>query len=398
MPALTIRESARVTTAAGVLGSVLGLALATAGCALADGPPGAASDSAGVTLVRSSDPDRPLAWTAEMTRRLEVPDSTLTAVPWGVAADPAAGRIYALDWTGERVAVFDRAGAFVEWIGQRGEGPGEFRNPSALALDPHGALHVLDGGRGIVSRWSPTGELLDEVRAPASYWGPGLAADGAGWTYVVSSEMDVEQRETLVRDTGGETEELYSLARELVMMDLPCVGRPAARVFAPSVVWATRGDTVYVREGDGYRIDVLVDGGLVASYRRPLEPIPVTGAMAEARVRMGPYSGVMRACGVTAADVVTAVGHEEATSPVFWLAPDPAGRIWVTRSEDGVRPSRVDVLGADGEYLGTLDLPGIPVAFLSDSVFVGVAPGPLGVTLTRYELRAGPARAGASNP
>lgn len=393
----TVRSGAVAGIAGRALLSVL--APAVAGCGAGGGSAAAVSDSAGVRLVRSSGVDRPLAAAPLEARRLEVPDSALTAVPWGVAADPAAGRIYALDWTGERVAVFDREGAFVEWIGRRGDGPGEFRNPSALAVAGDGTLHVLDGGRGVVSRWTPSGELVDERRAPASYWGPGLAVSRGDRVYVSSSESGMEQRETLVRDRGGETDELHSLVRERVMMELPCVRQPAARVLAPSVVWALRGDTAWVRHGPGYRIDVLSGGRRIASYRRPLEPIPVTRAMAEARVGMGPYAGLMRACGVSAAEVVDAVGHVESVSPIFRLAADPAGRLWVTRTDDGVRPARVDVLGAGGEYLGTLDLAAIPVAFLSDSAFVAVSPGGLGqVRLALYELRSGPAARGAIDP
>ena len=81
-------------------------------------------DSAGVVIVENGGVDRPLGSLAAHIADLVPPDSTLTAVPWGVAADPASGRIYAADWTGARVAVFDRTGAYVGSFGRAGGGPG----------------------------------------------------------------------------------------------------------------------------------------------------------------------------------------------------------------------------------------------------------------------------------
>ena len=93
-------------------------------------------DSAGVAISDNESADAPFAGGAVHIADLMTPDSALTALPWGVAADPTAGRVYVADMTGARVAVFDGAGAFVEELGRAGEGPGEFRGVSALALAP----------------------------------------------------------------------------------------------------------------------------------------------------------------------------------------------------------------------------------------------------------------------
>ena len=82
----------------------------------------------------------------------------------GVAADPTSDRIYLADWTGQRVAAFDASGAYAGSYGRSGDGPGEFRNPSAVSLDPDGILTVWDTGRQMLSRWSSEGELLNEQR------------------------------------------------------------------------------------------------------------------------------------------------------------------------------------------------------------------------------------------
>jgi formylglycine-generating enzyme required for sulfatase activity/DNA-binding beta-propeller fold protein YncE len=348
-------------------------------------------DSTGVVIVESAGPDRPLSLTAVRVRDLVPPDSGLTAVPWGVVADPVAGLIHMADWTGARVVTFDAAGDYVRTLGRAGSGPGEFRRPAALALEADGTLVVWDAGRSVLSRWSPAGEALGEDRAPLEYWGPGLAVGSDGGLVTVtsarSSELVLEQR--LVRHTEAGETLLHAVPLQMTVMTL-CGTMPAPRVLSPSVWWTSRGDTVYVLNGPGYRIDAHVGGRLATSIRRAVDPIRVTERAAVAAVESGPgpYAGFLRACGVTAAEVVRAVGHEAAVSPVLGLAADPRGRLWVARTDDGLQPSGIDLLAATGEYLGTLAVPALPVGFPSDTTFLALRIEETGlptVTLYRFD-------------
>jgi formylglycine-generating enzyme required for sulfatase activity len=114
----------------------------------------------------------------------------------------------------------------------------------------------------------------------------------------------------------------------------------------------------------------------------------------------GPYGSFMRRAGLTAEQIVGAVGYEPYVSPVLAIATDSWGRLWVTRSTDGIAPELVDVLSTSGEYRGTLRATGMPVAFLSDAVFVSLRLDELGRTVVSlYELRSsGAAAAGGGNP
>ena len=367
------------TPAPGAAVAALLLAAAASAVAGCGGAPedGAATvrDSAGVRIVESPGVDRPLGARAVRVAELAPPDSALTAAPWGIAADPEGGRIYVADRTGHRVAVFDREGAFVRGLGREGEGPGEFRSPAAVAVDRHGALTVWDTRRGVLSTWSSTGELLNERRPGIGYWGPGFAL-GEDRLYTVTAGQSGSERvreQRLVAHGGQETEVVRAVPRELVRMEL-CVSMPAPRVGAPDVVWTARGDTLRVLRGPGYRVDVFVVDSMVESIRRRIDPVEVTRETAIRRVRRGPgpYRGFMRRCGVEAGRIVDEVGHEERIPPVMALAVNPAGRLWVTRTPDGVRPGPVDVFGPDGAYRGTLEVPGIPAAFLSAERFVAL--------------------------
>src|SRR5690606_28566546 len=64
----------------------------------------AVRDSAGLAIVENGGLDVPFGVVPVHVADLIPPDSALTAVPWGVAVDPAAGRIYLADAMGARVA------------------------------------------------------------------------------------------------------------------------------------------------------------------------------------------------------------------------------------------------------------------------------------------------------
>jgi hypothetical protein len=357
----------------------------------------AVSDSAGIQILENRGADVPAPWRLQKVGELMSPDSARTAVPWGVAADPGSGQIYLVDRAGERVAVFDRDGRYLRTTGRRGQGPGEFMNASAATVGPHGALTVWDAGRGVLSRWSSEGDLLNEQRAPVDYWGPAFH-EGPGSLFTVTSapsEDGLEQR--LVEVRGDEIRLVHTVLRELTMMELPCVTQPASRVFAPSVVWAARSDTVHVLKGPGFRIDSYVDGVPIRSVRRDVEPVTVTGALASQRAEME-YGALIRLCGVSAEEVVRAVGHEERVSPVQVIATSPDGRMWVSRSLDGLAPIPVDVFGPAGGYEGTLQATSMPVAFVTTFRFVGLAvqEDTEELILSLYELEVAGDRGGMS--
>ena len=355
------------------------LCIVATGCGGADPAQFVVTDSVGIRVAANFGPDEPFPATPVRLASLQPPDSALTAVPWGVLADAKTGTIFVVDATSERVVVFDANGRFTRTIGRAGEGPGEFRSPAALALDENGAVAVWDAGRGVISLWSPEGELLEERGAPLSYWGPGFAMRGDGVVAVTQSTSGNQQRQSLVQSSEADMRtELFAVTRELVQMELPRMRMPAPRIFAPDLIWTTAGDTILVLNGPEYRVDAYVEGNLVGSIRRDVPPIEVTRELATARVGSGQYRGFMRRTGITAEQMVAAVGYEELASPIEWIATNVSGDLWVSRGSGRPVPERVDVFASEGRYLGTFDAPGFPVAFLSGSRFVALEVTELG--------------------
>lgn len=79
--------------------------------------------------------------------------------PVEVSAD-ADGQIYVLDNGNVRIQVFSPAGELVRTHGAEGDGPGEFRIPSRLAVNAAGDFAVFDMGAARISVFSADGALV----------------------------------------------------------------------------------------------------------------------------------------------------------------------------------------------------------------------------------------------
>lgn len=108
---------------------------------------------------------------------------------FGLIADvelDEVGNVYVLDRHSAQVRIFDSEGAFVAAIGKPGEGPNEFRDPSALELLSNGRVAVADRG-ATLKVFSPTEQGYElESNVQLSLTPEGMCATGdevfaAGW-------------------------------------------------------------------------------------------------------------------------------------------------------------------------------------------------------------------------
>lgn len=79
-------------------------------------------------------------------------------------AENSKRHIFVLDAQFDRVQEYDSSGTYVRTIGQKGEGPGDFRFPTVLTIDRLDSLYVADRGKIIV--FSPNGEYVREISIP----------------------------------------------------------------------------------------------------------------------------------------------------------------------------------------------------------------------------------------
>ena len=80
--------------------------------------------------------------------------------PFAIAVDPRNRHVLVSDSAAQRVVVFDETGQFIRQIGDEGEDPGVFENPTGIAVGPDGALYVADYDLDRIQKFNEEGTLL----------------------------------------------------------------------------------------------------------------------------------------------------------------------------------------------------------------------------------------------
>jgi len=361
------------------------------------------------------------------------PASVGEAGLFGQVANLAVGNgcIYVVDSMGAVVRVFDLGGRYVRDIGRRGDGPGEFNRPRAVAVHPvDGRIFVRDGRGKRINVYAPDGSYLERwpLASTISMGSPiRIRPDGVVLTPQIldlSVPLEEWQHGIVAFGPQGATGDTLPIPRyDFRNMWVTAVeegaGLNATQVpFTPSVVWAFGPDgTIASGVGTSYRIEVRRPDGSILGIERRADPVPV---------QPGEHSW-WEAC--------TTAGMRQAQPGWAWNGPlipstkppfddllvDPAGRVWVRRPGPGVtfkgrladpyqNPTQaflnpywgdvptVDVFDFEGRYLGEVALPkGIgwqppmsPRLYVDGELVVALVEGEDGTpTVRRYRLEIG---------
>lgn len=335
------------------------------------------------------------------------------------AAFGADGRLYLVDGGGTAVVAVDAEGRLLHRLGGPGDGPGEYRSPGGLTVLPDGRVAVWDRRKRAFLLFGPEGSPLEEVRPDLEVGVPdgplALDPDGGvlalpahfvtgrlGRAYLTGSGIERARgslpflRIPLVNDTPAEV-----MARVRMPVAEGSPPFPVVRAFEPLPSWGPlESRRVALSHSADYRIDIVgADGALERAMERPLDARPTTDAHREAfRRQREAYPA--RILGGGGGDGAPAEPPEPwfhpVVPPVLEISADGNDRIWVLRRDpdDPTRPGPVDLLSAEGRYLGTLPRQtlaplgdGLPDAFGPDGLVVFLATGLLDVPVARvYRL------------
>ena len=310
------------------------------------------------------------------------------------------GSIYALDRQVPAIRYYDAKGKFIRTIGRRGEGPGEFRSSSGIALAHDGRLLLWDTGNWRINVYSPTGDILPQVTTPSGTGGSSMA------TYSRALMVDTAGR--LVTRKMIFTRDLTN--RPIVWLRFAPDGTPIDTIHPPpspfevAKVSATSGRARVSNEvpftprrfvtmsptgamiagyPNRYAFEIHTPGGPIISVRRDVKPEPVSRAERnEARQRIEER---MRQTDPTwswnGPDIPgTKPLYEDlqvALDGRVWVAviPEVSARIGNSSSGGGIgrgpsqrsqikgppppppRPALYDVFEPDGQYLGQVQVP-----------------------------------------
>lgn len=95
-------------------------------------------------------------------------DLTLAAnsplsLPTDVAVAPD-GKIYVVDGSNDRIAVYSKDGGFISTIGSSGKANGQLSSPIGIDVDKKGNVYIADSGNNRIQVFSASGEFVRQIQ------------------------------------------------------------------------------------------------------------------------------------------------------------------------------------------------------------------------------------------
>jgi DNA-binding beta-propeller fold protein YncE len=167
--------------------------------------------------------------------------------PVGIAYHPARKIIYIADTGDHNLKLFQPSGQFVETLGSRGTGPGQFNFPTYLWLDSIGNLFISDTLNYRIQILSSTGQsftTFGEHGDRPGYFGhpSGVATDQHGHIYVTDRQFENVQ----IFDSYGR-----------ILMAFGNEGRGPGEFWLPSGIFIDDHNWIYVADTFNKRIQIF---------------------------------------------------------------------------------------------------------------------------------------------
>jgi hypothetical protein len=379
-------------------------------------------DSAGVTLVTDAvpaglpdaAPGAPMApaWGVQPRPELLVGEAEGgNADVFGEVADAVRlddGTLVVADGQAQELRAFDASGRSLWTRGGEGGGPREFRRLRRIVHLPGDTLAAWDAVAPRLVLMTAGGDLVREVRlhspGPTMGFYPlfGILADHSPVTGARLSAAsllgahDGVRRDTapILRLPGNSPVDTVAMAAgvESVVRHSEKTVMSSAVLFGRKTFVTAAGDRIYIGDDDRWEIDERdLDGRLLARFRMPREPRPLSGGQITAerqrridaaREGLSGLPSELRARFLAGLSTrISAIPARE-TLPAFAdLRLDAAGRLWVEEPRvDPAGASRWIVLAPDGAVRAVAELPpGLDVLQIGRDFIVGRLKDALGV-------------------
>ena len=281
------------------------------------------------------------------------------------------GHIYVADWRYTSVYVFSETGEFMDEIGRRGRGPGEFWSVGSVSVGPDDFVYVFDSNLRRVTMFEPEEHrLINSFTVVGStYSSPsrivGVAEHGIVISYIspfvavnVPGVGPYDQRfeEVYIMDFKGAISEspiLRTPYKEFIVTTdseggISVTPHPFGR---DSFIRLASNNLLYAGWNESIDIRVVTLEGITqGSIRLDHTPVPITMADRNAYLASIPREGRRKR--------VSAANWPD-TEPAFQtFTVDDRGRVWLKSSSPaGASTAEWLIINDSGDLVGTAELP-----------------------------------------
>lgn len=344
-------------------------------------------DSAGIRITTSDAADRASGTVCPLA---EAPDTRVTSPASGEWTlfriedldRMEDGRLVVLNRGSQELLVFGRDGEFLQSIGRRGEGPGEFMDPVELDFVGADSIVVWDWGLGRLALFGPDGLHARSVMLQPPVANPTGRVGVLGREGIVlgshdfrppGTQLTPQFMEVLRYDWDGRLVdkpatlpygEMGSVDRESSM-----VGRP---LFQSRGVFSTHGDLLYTADGSSPEVRVHRAGRLESIVR--WEPGDLSVRQEDVEAYRTAYLEDLEGAGAWAPILrkrLDAFPPKDTFPAVMEIQIDDQGRMWVRTF---ARPRATDTVwlgfAETGAFVCSLSVPRAITVFRFDSAAV----------------------------
>ena len=287
------------------------------------------------------------------------------------------GGVVVHDDMGGRILVVDPNGDLIKEMAQRGEGPREFQDISAVLVSRDGSLAVYDRAKSAFLRFSRSGEYLMTVASPGRDWAGSLTAStNSGEVYRAAhvESGSVREIERVTLDSRRERSDSFHAAwrsaeqrlasNSQIVFYLGGESKPMEAFFPDLQMDRLPDRGLVVVDSSAYEMKYLDSTGSVYRVvRRAIDPVPASDSIRQAKKAelrslveeegFGPLADVFREATVSAIEKMKFFPELSVITDVLtgW-----EGEVWVRRRGDDpfVEEGVIDVISPRGEYAGSI--------------------------------------------
>jgi hypothetical protein len=293
------------------------------------------------------------------------------------------GRIFISDYQDQAIKVFDSNGDFIQTIGRRGEGPGEFSSVGRMTFLPDGRLMVTDSRANRISFFDPEGNFLGSHhwtdRLGRVYYATDTDCVMSVYTFEESKDpmagrklfvkkFDFDGNEILsfgefqIEETKTHTES--SSGGTVMVMGISVPHSPHSIFIADQA-----RQRLYHCVNDEYLIDVFDENGkAILRIDRPYEPLPFTSDDAKefrSQYENSKNEGLKKMVQGMALPAVKTITPQ--------MRVDDRGNLWVEtyerKEEEGKVFTAYNIFNPDGYYEAKVWVDVKPVTFMNDKMY-----------------------------
>ena len=323
-------------------------------------------------------PDKSVTFAEELSVGGEEYD--MLSRPQGFNVDQN-GNIYITDMQDQSIKVFDQSGEFIQSIGKKGEGPGEFTFIGRMTFLPDGRLMVMDLEARRISLFDSDGKYIE-----SHHWTerPGRLNYANESTclltvYTFEGDKPLEGRRLFVKEFDFQGNEIRSFGEfKLEESKIHTVRRGEAVIsmaiyppYSPHSIFTADPVKKYLFHcvNDQYMIEVYDrDGRVIRRFDRPYEPFPFTSkdtkefySQYDSR-SMESLKKMVRGMSMPAIKTITPQ-----------MRVDDEGNLWVETHEEREQEDKVftvyDIFDPDGHYEAKVWIDVKPEIFMNGKMY-----------------------------